>query len=352
MTNGINTISCIPWGKHEGKDVFLFRLQNGAGLDVELTNYGASLVSVVVPDKANVPGNVVLGFSSLDGYLEDTCYLGSTIGRYANRIGKARFTLNGVVYNLDQNDHDNNNHGGFRGFHSQVFDYTMHANGISFTLSSGDGEGGFPGNVQLTVHYSCNKDQELVIRYDAVTDKPTVLNFTNHAYFNLSGLRDNVLDHRLSIRGDFVLESTDAYIPTGRILPAGDQSFRQHRVRERTSVLDGNTRGLNVYYILQEKKKNNQAPDCVLTDPVSGRVLEVFTTYPGVQLYTGDYLTSRFHTHHANRYKPFDGLCLECQYYPDSPNHAHFPSTILTPGSVYREEIVYRFSVNRSTDLP
>jgi aldose 1-epimerase len=302
-----------------------------------------------VPDKAGTIQNVVLGFPSLEGYLNDTCYIGSTIGRYANRIGGARFVLNDKVYELEKNDNGNNNHGGNCGFHRRVFDFTIHEDGVSFTLSSKDGEGGFPGQVELKVTYRWNERQELEIRYTASTDRPTVLNFTNHAYFNLSGLSRDVFEHWLSIRSQQVLEATDQYIPTGVVLPAKEKSFQNTLIQDRISKVDGKIRGLNTYYILEPEKKE-QDPACVLTEPLSGRLLEVFTTYPGVQLYTGDFLASHSRNHHSDSYKPFDGLCLECQYYPDSPNHSHFPDTVLNPGEIYHEKITYRFSVSKSFD--
>lgn len=333
------------WGKYAGKEVLLFRIKNEKGSYVELTNYGATLVSVVVPDKFNESGNVVLGFPSLDGYLSDECYLGSTVGRYANRIGNAKFTLNGVRVQLEQNDNHHNNHGGFSGFHSRVFEFEIHDTGITFTLSSSHGEGGFPGNVQLKVDYSWNADQELAISYEAITDQPTVLNFTNHAYFNLSALRESIFDHGLQIHSDRILETTNEYIPTGKILSAGKYSFLQPgMLRAKMDFSGDKIQGLNNYYVFENsKEKKGTDPDCILNDPKSGRVMEVFTTYPGVQLYTGDYLTSSFKSHLAEFYKPFDGLCLECQYYPDSPNHPNFPSTVVNPGEVYNEQILYRF---------
>lgn len=338
-------ISRVAWGYYAGKDIYVFRFTNAQGSYVELTNYGATLVSVVVPDAKGVSGNVVLGFPSLAGYLHDQCYIGSTIGRFANRIGGARFILNGKVYSLDPNDNGNTNHGGYRGFHAQVFDYALQDNGIVFTLSSVNGEGGFPGNVQLKVSYSWSDDQQLQIVYEATTDQATVLNLTSHAYFNLSACRYNILDHHLQIASSDVLETTNQYIPTGRILPAGKYAFENEtRIGDKIITESHNPAGLNHYYIFNSGQQENTAV-CRLHDLDSGRVLEVYTTYPGVQVYSGDFLSSVSQTHHAEAYKPFAGVCLECQYFPDSPNHTHFPSTILTPDKPYREKIIYRFSV-------
>ena len=337
-------ISRVAWGSHAGKDVYLFRFTNTKGSYVELTNYGATLVSVVVPDANGVKGNVVLGFPSLEGYLRDQCYIGSTVGRFANRIGGARFTLHGKVYTLDQNDSQNTNHGGYRGFHAQVFDYALLDNGILFTLASAHGEGGFPGNVQLKVSYTWNDDQQLQIGYEATADETTVLNFTNHAYFNLSACRYTIHDHRLQINSSEILETTSQFIPTGRILPAGNYSFEtETRLGDKIIQKNNTIQGLNHYYIFRNNEQENSVK-CRLRDPESKRVLEVYTTYPGVQVYSGDFLSSVSQTNHAAAYKPLDGVCLECQYFPDSPNHAHFPSTILNPGERYDEKIIYRFS--------
>ncbi len=343
-------ISRVAWGYYAGKDIYLFRLTNAKGSYIELTNYGATLVSVVVPDAKGVTGNVVLGFPTLAGYLHDTCYIGSTVGRFANRIGGARFMLNGKVYSLDQNDNGNTNHGGYRGFHAQVFDYKLQDNGIVFRVSSMDGEGGFPGNVQLKVSYTWTDDQQLQISYDAITDQATVLNFTNHAYFNLSACQYTIHDHHLQIGSSEILETTNQYIPTGRIIPAGKYSFENEtRIGDKINTESQNREGLNHYYIF-----NNSGQQDILrsrlSDLETGRVLEVYTTYPGMQVYSGDFLSSVSQTHHAEAYKPFAGVCLECQYFPDSPNHAHFPSTVVNPDKGYNEKIIYRLGVATEID--
>jgi aldose 1-epimerase len=337
-------ISRMLWGTHAGKGVYLFRIVNTQGSYVELTNYGATLVSVVVPDAKGIKDNVVLGFPSLEGYLQDQCYIGSTVGRFANRIGGARFLLHDKIYILDRNDNENTNHGGCRGFHAQVFDYIPEDNGITFILSSADGEGGFPGNVQLKVRYTWSDDQQLQIGYEATTDRATVLNFTNHAYFNLAACRYTIHDHWLQIDSSVILETTSQYIPTGGLLPAGKYSFENEtRLGDKIISDPDNRQGLNHYYIFHDNNQKN-IPRCRLSCPENGRVLEVYTSYPGVQVYSGDFLSSVLQTHHGKTYKPFEGVCLECQYFPDSPNHAHFPSTIVNPDECYEARIIYRFS--------
>jgi len=345
---GSNQVSATLWDEHAGKPVYLFTLKGGNGTRVTLTNYGATIVSVHVPDKNGELENVVLGFDSLNGYVADRCYIGCTVGRFANRIGGATFELDGTRYTLDKNDNGNCNHGGNTGFHARVFDADVQDNTVVFSLESEDGQGGFPGKIKLTVTYAWTDDQALTIRYRATTDRKTVLNLTNHAYFNLSASRGDISRHILTIPADDVLETNQHYIPTGNIVPAGDFIFRHHTLHDRIKFVGDLRTGVNHYYILDQKHAGSLQAAATLTEPMSGRVLQVFTTYPGVQCYTGDYLNSTAAANHPARLlQPFDGLCLECQHYPDAPNHAHFPATMLAPGKIYDQTIVYKFGVVR-----
>jgi aldose 1-epimerase len=340
-----NRISYKPWGTHGGKDVFLFKLENASGAFVEITNYGATIVSMVVPDRNGKLENTVIGFPSLEGYANDRCYIGSTIGRFANRIGGAAFTLDGTKYTLEKNDGQNNNHGGPSGFHAKVFDFRVGTDFLSLSLTSADGEGGFPGHVDFLVIYSWSDDHELNIRFNAVSDKKTVLNFTNHAYFNLAPGHGDILEHELTLPSDTMLETDSGYIPTGVIINTTGNNFHQTRIRDRVKFSGPSQTGVNRYFILNHDGKPPMRRASLLTERTSGRTLEIFTTYPGVQLYTGDYLDSK---HLSTRFKqihPFDGLCLECQYYPDAPNHNNFPSTVVEAGQAYDERIVYKFGV-------
>jgi aldose 1-epimerase len=262
----------------------------------------------------------------------------------ANRIGRASFTIDGETFMLEQNDYPNTNHGGAAGFNFRVFEYAIDGDDLMLSLESPDGDGGYPGKLKLEVCYSWNDDQELTIRFKAETDRKTVANFTNHAYFNLSAMREGIADHRLTIRSKEMLESAPDYIPTGRIIRAGSRSFSGHRLGERFDRDGELVTGLNTYYPFDASDYPEAV--CTLLAPLSARRLDVYTTYPGVQLYTGDYLTSAVPGSHGACYKPFDGVCLECQHFPDSPNHASFPSIVLKPGDRYDETIRYKFSVD------
>lgn len=333
------------WGVHAGEEVVLIKLTNDSGACVEVTNYGATLVSIVVPDRFDKKENVILGFPTLKGYTSDTCYIGSTVGRFANRIGGAKFTLDGATYQLDKNDGNNCNHGGRDGFNSKVFSFEIKDTEVVFSLSSPHMEGGFPGSLEVKISYQWTDANELFIRYNATSDRKTVLNLTNHAYFNLSPGRD-IFEHALTIRSSKILQTREDYVPTGKIIPAGDNSFQNNTVYQRSTVKDGGITGLNTFYVFDPLNEEG-SPVCTLSEQSSGRVLEVFTSYPGVQLYTGDFLTSAEMNNLSSFHKPFDGLCLECQYFPDSPNHKDFPSTVINAGDVYDEQIVYKFSTRK-----
>jgi len=326
-------ITRARWGTHDGYHIYLFTLENKNGAKVQLTNFGAALVSVLVPDSAGKLANVVLGYPEFQGYLYDNAYMGVTVGRFANRIACGRFELNGKIYLLEDNDNGNSNHGGFSGFHKRVFDGEVSGERLLFRLHSPDGEGGYPGNLEVEVAYEWTDDNRLLIVYTAFSDCDTIAGFTNHAYFNLSGRREKILGHRLRISGGRVLEAGTDYIPTGRVLPAGGLSFNGGFLRPE----------LNVCYVLSGTR-GKVRPAAALWHEGSGRILEVSTTYPGMMLYTGDFLGGNpYEGHLGYCYSAVDGLCLECQYYPDSPNQPGFPSVLLRTDEHYRQEIIYHF---------
>ncbi|GAA4307025.1 galactose mutarotase [Mucilaginibacter gynuensis] len=334
------TITRKDWGTHKGENLYLFKLTNSTGAYAEISNYGATLVSVVVPDQHGDQGNVILGFAEAAAYLDDKCYIGSTVGRFANRIGGAKFELNGQTYHLEANDGVNSNHGASSGFNYRVFGFEIVDDHLVLVLHSNDGDGGFPGSLNLRVTYKWSDDNELSIHYAAVSDQDTIANFTNHAYFNLSEA-ETMLDHRLTISGDTIVDAGEDYIPTGEIKPAAEIEFKGDILKE---ILQQNS-GINSFYILNDNDIAANGYAAKLTDETSGRFLEVTTSYSGVFLYTGDYLASQY-LNHNNRYcQPFEGLCLECQHYPDSINHPQFPSPVLKKHKVYDEYINFKFGL-------
>ena len=341
-------ITLEKFGIYNDKQLLLFTLKNADGAFIQFTNYGATIVSVVVPGRNGELEQVIAGFGEPEGYLVDKCYIGSTIGRFANRIGNAAFKLEGNQYHLEANDNANSNHGGNSGYNLRVFDYKIEDDKLIFILHSPDGDGGFPGNLELTVTYQWTENNQLKITYLAETDQLTIANFTNHAYFNLSGKVGSILEHQLTIYADQVLETDKEYIPTGKIIKAGKTTFLSDRISDK--IKENNGEGFNHYYILNNQDDNIRLA-AVLDDEDSGRRLNVYTTYPGLMFYTGDFLESIHPGHLGKPYKPFDGLCLECQFYPDAPNHDSFPSTVLKPGEQYKEEIIYEFTLIPDTQI-
>jgi aldose 1-epimerase len=317
----------------------LFRLANDSGAYVEVLSYGATLVSVVVPDRYGRLENVALNYPNVRDYLTDDCYLGCTVGRFANRISGAKFTLNGQTFFLDKNDGENCNHGGFAGFNKKMFSYRESEGRIIFSAHSADGEGGFSGNLSVEVAYSFSNSNELLIAYRATSDKDTVLNLTNHAYFNLCPSAKSVLEHELVVNADQYLELDEHFLPTGSILPVAHSDFDFSCYKSLGQMMrrkrEPHIAGYNACFAGKQAHEKGLHWLASLREGVSGRRLEVHATAPSVLLYTGDYL------HGAH--KPFAGLCLEAQGYPDAPNHPHFPSCALAANQEYRQEIRYRF---------
>lgn len=327
-------ISEITWGESEGKVVKLVTLTNKNGMEARVTNYGAALTFLTVPDKNGIPQNVVIGFDNLKKYIGRTAY-GKTIGRFANRIGGAKFTLDGATYYLTANNGVNTIHGGVKGFSTQVFEIdTTYAGADSAVLSmhytSPDMEEGFPGNLTLYLNYVLTGDNELKLEYKAETDRPTVVNFTNHSYFNLTGTGDTISGHLLRIFADSITPIGPDRLPTGTVetIEGTIYDFRQSRhVREK---LDAAVRGYdNNFKLSKEGHELTLAAEVI--EPETGIVLEAYTTEPGMQLFT-----------------TYTSICLEMQHFPDSPNHLNFPSVVLNPGEVYRQLTIYKFSVLNS----
>lgn len=334
----------------DGTPIRLFTLTNQSGARVQLSNYGAILVSIEVPDRDGHLANVTAGFSSLDGYLERHPYFGATVGRYCNRIAKGRFVLDGKEYSLAINNGPNHLHGGEIGFDKKVWSAeelkTEGAVGVRFRLTSPDGEEGYPGTLQVIADYLWDNQSTLTLKLEATTDKPTVLNLTNHAYFNLTGdAKNKIDDHRLQLASNQYLLIDSDMIPTGVFANVSGTplDFRQpHAIGDRIGQLTA-TSGYDHCFVV-EGKAGELRPCARVVDPRSGRAMEMLTTQVGVQFYSGNFLNGSpanagYAQHHA--------FCLETQHYPDSPNHPDFPTTVLLPEQKFSETTTFRFFVEK-----
>lgn len=335
----------------QGQPVRLFRIVLPGGIRTEICELGATLVSVVVPDRNGVLQDVVLGYADTAGYVADTCYIGATVGRFAGRIGHAQFTLGEKTYRLEKNDGENTNHGGFAGFHRKTWKSEILSDGIRFTLDSPDGEGGYPGKLEIAVTYTFPASDTLRIRFEGRTDRAAYLNLTNHSYFNLAGSGD-ITGHTLFLPATHILETDERYIPTGRILSVKGTPFDftvPRRIGARLHDSDrqlGRNRGYNHFYFSGAPSGKEAVFTGTLSDPQSGRYMDFYTTLPGTVLYTGNFLESTVPGKAGRLYTPYDGVCLETQYCPDTPNHPEFPSCLITPERPYNEYTEYRFGAN------
>jgi aldose 1-epimerase len=336
----------------DGPAVDIYTLKNTAGLEARIMTYGATLVSLRVPNRGGVFADVNLGFDTLAGYLGTHPYFGVIVGRYANRIAKARFTLDGVEYRLAPNSNGNTLHGGLRGFDKVVWtaEALQVADGVGLRLAylGKDGEEGYPGNLAVTVVYMLTNTNELRISYEAMTDKKTPVNLTNHAYWNLKGEGNgDILGHILRLEADRItgVDSAVNLIPTGEILPVAGTPFdftSPHAIGERIAQVEG---GYDHNFVLKGCSGLIGLAARV-EEPGSGRILEIWTDQPAIQLYTGNFLDGTVAGKGGKAYRKHYGFCLETQHFPDSPNHPNFPSTILEPGKTYRTTTVHKFSVN------
>ena len=345
------------FGALDGTPVKLFTLTNESGAQVQVIEYGGIVVRIRVPDRDGRLGDVALGFDSLDAYVAGNPFFGTITGRYANRIAGARFELDGVAYGLARNNGAHSLHGGVRGFDKVVWrgEPTDAGDGVAFTYVSPDGEEGYPGTLTTTVTYSWNDANELRIDYRAETDRATVVNLTNHSYFNLAdGGRGSVLDHEVTIHAERYTPADDEAIPTGEIASVAETPFdfrRQRTLGERIDAEHPQMRasgGYDVNYVL-DGGGGALALAATVFEPTSGRGMDVLTDQLGVQLYTGNHLDGSLVGTGGIAYPKHSGLCLETQHFPNSPNEPSFPSTVLRPGQVYETTTVYRFGT-RSLD--
>ncbi|HUN03629.1 MAG TPA: aldose epimerase family protein [Niabella sp.] len=335
------------WGQVDGKKVYLFTLKNEKGDEVKITNYGGIVTSWITADKSGKKSNVVIGYDSLSRYQEKNPYFGAIIGRYANRIGNATFKIDTATYHLAANDGKNSLHGGLKGFDKVVWDASWNdtTNALTLKYVSKDGEEGYPGNLTVTVAYKLTNDNELLIDYTAETDKPTVLNLTNHSYFNLTGdVNNTILDHTLQINADKYTPVDATLIPTGELKEVKGTPFdflQPHKIGERINDVKG---GYDHNFVLNRQGDKPELA-ATLADSVSGRVLEVYTSQPGMQFYTGNFLDGANKLSDGKPINIHTALCLETQHFPDSPNKPAFPTTLLKPGEKFHSQTKYKISV-------
>jgi len=341
----------------DGKPVDIYKLSNGHGIEVRAMSYGGIILELRAPDKNGKSDDIVLGFDNLDQYTTNNPHFGGIIGRYANRIANGTFTLDGVKYALPKNNGPNTLHGGLRGFDKVFWQASSfqnhHGVGVVFKYTSKDGEEGFPGNLQATVTYTLTEKNELIFDYEATTDKATPINFTQHTYCNLAGEgTGNILGHVLTLNADHFTPTDGTLIPTGEIrsVQGTPLDFSKPvaigaRINDKYEPLVL-ANGYDHNFIINGSG-NGLKFAARVTEPTSGRVLQVYTTEPGIQVYSGNFLDGTLTGKHGHVYRQRDGMALETQHYPDSPNHPEFPSTILRPGRTFHSRTVYQFSTEK-----
>ncbi|MCP4312628.1 MAG: galactose mutarotase [Bacteroidetes bacterium] len=329
-----------------GKEVFRYTMKNNRGMEVDVICYGATISSIRLPGRDNEPGDVVLGFDTLEEYLGDHPLFGVCAGRVCNRIGNARFELDGKIFPITANEGANQLHGGKIGFDKKLWTasvmQTPEQVSVLMGYESQDGEEGYPGNLLVEIEYSLNDQNELGIRYRAKTDKPTHVNLTNHSYFNLNNGVGNVYDYELFIDSESICELNEESIPTGRILEVADTPYDFRLSGPIGEHIGEIGMGYDINFVL-DNPSHELTRVAAIHDPASGRTMEVLTTLPGLQLYTSNYI-DRIEGRGGLLYEKHCAVCLETQYYPDSANHPAFPSTVLRPGETFDELTVYRFS--------
>ena len=350
---------CKVPGTTRGNPGAQFDLRNVNGMQVRLASYGARITSIQVPDRQGAFADVVLGFDTVKPYRTPLKkpYLGVTLGRYAGRIAQGRFTLDGVGHVLTCNSGPNHNHGGVIGFDKVVWNAKQLRNSVQFDYTSPDGEEGYPGTLQVRVTYTLTDANEIIIDYQATTDRATPVNLSNHSYFNLAGEgSESVLDHDLTINAERMLLIDKTSVPTGEIVPVADTPFDFRQPKRVGRDIDvgneqlANGNGYDHTFVLNPGNGSALMPAATLYEKRSGRMLQVFTEEPGLQLYTANYLDGTLIGKAGRPYLKRSALCLETQHFPDSPNHPHFPNTILRPGESYKTRTIYQFSVSDSIE--
>jgi aldose 1-epimerase len=353
-------VETSDFGKtREGVSVYRYVLTNNKGAEAVVISYGATLVSLKVPDRAGQPADVVLGYDSLEGYEQGKSYFGGTIGRYGNRIARGQFTLGGTVFHLPKNDGPNSLHGGSVGFNKRIWTGVARsrpdAQVLELSYTSANGEEGYPGTLKVKVTYTLPAEaNELHIDYTARTEQDTVINLTNHSYFNLSAdMNKEIVDHQLLLRARQFTPVDSTLIPTGELRAVRGTPFdftKLTAIGTRINQDDEQLKfgkGYDHNWALERSEKGGLSLAAEVFEPSSGRVLEVLTTEPGIQFYSGNFLDGAAKGKGGQLYAHRTGLCLETQHFPDSPNHPNFPSTVLKPGETYRSSTVLRFSTRK-----
>jgi aldose 1-epimerase len=343
-------VKTTAFGETRGKKVELFTITNNQGSSIAVTNYGATWVSAIVPDKNGTKEDVLLGFSDLEGYLADTCYIGATVGRFANRIDNARFVIDGTEYQITPNVAPHCLHGGTEGLSFRVWDSHVEDDGVTFSIVSPDGDQGFPGELKASVRYRWDEENKASIEFRAETDKATPVNLTNHAYFNLKG-EGSILNHRLIIKADNFLPMKEGCIVSGEIVPVDGTPFDFRHVKYIGTDIDNPHpqlvmgKGYDESFLLKKVDDGKLQIAAAACDFESERVLVMTSTYPTVHLYSSNFLTSVHPGKKGKKYDEREAFCLEAQYSPNSPNLPDFPSCILRPGKVYHHEIECIFTL-------
>jgi aldose 1-epimerase len=333
------------FGSIGNDSVFEYELRNAKGMQVSIISYGGTVTKILVPDKNQQIGDVVLGFDSLAGYLQTgNPFIGALIGRYGNRIANGKFTLDGKAYTLAQNNNGNHLHGGIKGYDKVIWNVdAVNDTSIHVSYNSKDGEEGYPGNLKVNVVYMLTDDNGLKIDYTASTDKATPVNLTNHSYFNLSAGKDStILDHELKLDADRFTQVNDKLIPIGQLPPVKNTPMDFTKSKKVGQEIDKVKGGYDHNWVLN-KKDSSLTLIGTLYHPASGRAMDIYTTQPGVQFYTGNFLDGKLTGKNGVKYVQHAALCLETQHFPDSPNQPAFPSTTLRPGEVYHQVTEYKF---------
>lgn len=339
----------------EGEKVALYTLESGNGITLQVTNYGLRVVSLWVPDKNGDYADVAVGYENIDRYINNTGerFLGPVVGRYANRIAKGKFSIDGKEYNLPINNNGQTLHGGLKGLDGVVWKVdSTSKNAIHFSYLSPDGEEGFPGNLKINVTYVLTQDNEFKIVYKATTDKPTIVNLSNHSFFNLKGeAGGTITDHILTINANSTTPIDSVLIPTGEIAPVDNTPFdfrKPTTIGERIDVDNQqlkNGLGYDHNWVLDRKTKDSIELVAELYEPTSGRLMQIYTDQPGLQFYSGNFFKGKTKGKYDKPIKYREAVALETQKFPDSPNHPSFPSTRLNPGDTYQQTCIYKFSI-------